>query len=373
MQQDSKETDVQRATEYFRREIICGSFAPKTKLPSVVAGAELVGVHRLTIAEAYKRLADEGLVEIKRSVGAFVKSQVRKAEYAFFTGTPQRQHTFMEALCLALSSRLAGEGPPLRSHLVERDEMLLPRFLETVHDMARSGRLSGAFMVNLTPEWVLKAESILSNYAIPMIHFSSRKVAKQSILTDLPKGVRRGTQWLAECGCRNLVNISIHSVDPYTADREAFVATCEALGIAYRELALPFRPGRSSADFELFGKEAGEKLVHLPSLPDGLLITDDVIGRGVLSAIVRLGLDVPDALQVCTLARKGDSYPSVFGLPVARLEVDCAVLAEAACDMMRALCNGEARADSHVRIPINLALPESDMEPSFAEELATSS
>ena len=370
MQQDLRQTNVQRATEYFRREIIRGNYAPMAKLPSVVSGAELVGVHRLTIAEAYKRLADDGLVEIKRSVGAFVKSQLRKAEYAFFAGAPQVQHSHTESLNLALSERVYKHGQDLRVHVVQRGPTMLPRFLETVQTMADGGHLSGAFMINLVPEWVLKAESILAARGIPVVHFSNSMVAKYSISSDNQKAIRGGTRWLAKTGCAKIVRLS-YSIGVHPAMDEAFVATCEALEIAHDSINRPMMSGSTAADFELLGKELGEKIVRLASPPDGVLITDDWLGRGVLSAFVRAGVDVPGRMKICTFARKGDSYPSVFDLPVACLVSDAAVSADAGCDMMSAFSRGENPAEPHVRVPLELQLPESDMEPCLADELAT--
>lgn len=58
-----------------RAELVSGHFRPGDKLPTVRALAIDLGVHHNTVAQAYRHLADEGWLELKRHRGAVVQER----------------------------------------------------------------------------------------------------------------------------------------------------------------------------------------------------------------------------------------------------------------------------------------------------------
>jgi GntR family transcriptional regulator len=58
-----------------RAELVAGHFGPGDRLPTVRALAIDLGVHHNTVAEAYRLLADEGWLELKRHRGAMVRQR----------------------------------------------------------------------------------------------------------------------------------------------------------------------------------------------------------------------------------------------------------------------------------------------------------
>lgn len=63
-----------------RAELVAGHFGPGDKLPTVRALAIDLGVHHNTVAEAYRQLADEGWLELKRHRGATVRERQQPAK-----------------------------------------------------------------------------------------------------------------------------------------------------------------------------------------------------------------------------------------------------------------------------------------------------
>jgi GntR family transcriptional regulator len=59
-------------TDGLRAELVAGRFPAGTKLVPVRALAVDLGVHHNTVAEAYRQLADEGWLELRRYHGAIV-------------------------------------------------------------------------------------------------------------------------------------------------------------------------------------------------------------------------------------------------------------------------------------------------------------
>jgi DNA-binding transcriptional regulator YhcF (GntR family) len=60
-----------------RAELVSGQFDPGDKLPTVRTLAIDLGVHHNTVAEAYRQLANEGWLELKRHHGAIVRERHR--------------------------------------------------------------------------------------------------------------------------------------------------------------------------------------------------------------------------------------------------------------------------------------------------------
>ena len=60
-----------------RAELVSGEFAPGEKMPTVRELAVDLGVHHNTVAEAYRQLAKEGWLELKRHHGAIVRARHR--------------------------------------------------------------------------------------------------------------------------------------------------------------------------------------------------------------------------------------------------------------------------------------------------------
>lgn len=58
-----------------RAELVSGSFKPGDKLPTVRELAIDLGVHHNTVAEAYRQLANEGWLELRRHRGAIVRKR----------------------------------------------------------------------------------------------------------------------------------------------------------------------------------------------------------------------------------------------------------------------------------------------------------
>jgi GntR family transcriptional regulator len=56
-----------------RAELVSSNFKPGEKLPTVRTLAIKLGVHHNTVAEAYRQLANEGWLELKRHHGAMVR------------------------------------------------------------------------------------------------------------------------------------------------------------------------------------------------------------------------------------------------------------------------------------------------------------
>jgi len=100
-----------------RAELVSGRFRPGDKLPTVRALAMELGIHHNTVAEAYRQLAGEGWLELKRHLGAIVRERLR----------PQASADALERFTRALRELVArglAEGLSRGSLALEMDEIV---------------------------------------------------------------------------------------------------------------------------------------------------------------------------------------------------------------------------------------------------------
>jgi DNA-binding transcriptional regulator YhcF (GntR family) len=86
-----------------RAELVAGRFGAGEKLPTVRQLAIDLGVHHNTVAEAYRQLANEGWLELKRHHGAMVR------ERRLPRAGPEAKERFARPL-RELVARALGEG-----------------------------------------------------------------------------------------------------------------------------------------------------------------------------------------------------------------------------------------------------------------------
>ena len=80
----------EQITLALRQALAQGGIAAGEELPSVRQLASDLGVHWNTVARAYRRLADEGLVVVRRGRGAVVRDTPRSATRMTKSGLRER-------------------------------------------------------------------------------------------------------------------------------------------------------------------------------------------------------------------------------------------------------------------------------------------
>ena len=104
-----------------RAELVSGRFGPGDKLPPVRMLAIDLGVHHNTVAEAYRQLANEGWLELKRHHGATVRERDRPR------AAPDAMERFARPL-RELAAKALAEG--LSRNALAREMIEIARRLE---------------------------------------------------------------------------------------------------------------------------------------------------------------------------------------------------------------------------------------------------
>lgn len=111
----------QQIADELRQHLVGGTLAPGERLPTVRTLAIDLGVHHNTVAQAYRRLADEGWVELARGRGATVRDRRTPAS----PGRPGRRRFTRELAGLVTRALADGIAPDwLRAELQRRIDAL---------------------------------------------------------------------------------------------------------------------------------------------------------------------------------------------------------------------------------------------------------
>ncbi len=87
-----------------RADLVAGRFTPGDKLPTVRRLAIDLGIHHNTVAQAYRQLADEGWLELRRHRGATVQERHAQNRHV---GPEKFTRTLRELLAKTLAQGLS--------------------------------------------------------------------------------------------------------------------------------------------------------------------------------------------------------------------------------------------------------------------------
>ena len=112
----SPQPAYEQITSGLRTLLVAGTFRPGSQLPTVRQLAMDLGVHHNTVAEAYRILAEEGWLDLKRGRGAIVIERPRPE------ATPEARAKFARHLQEQVARAIA-EGVPRAAIARELDDL----------------------------------------------------------------------------------------------------------------------------------------------------------------------------------------------------------------------------------------------------------
>lgn len=319
--------------------------------PEVVL-AKRFSVSHKTLRQALDVLVDEGLVHRYRGRGTVVADRLGTGELAVVvrpallgpTASPIYQLT-STALMEKVQAR--NNRWQVKYHLGRHTEHTaqFPATLDLLDEHVLP-RLRGVFAFNPLYEVGQK----LDDAKIPVVRIGRTSVARYRVSTDQRSFFDQAIGHLVRHGCRSaglfwLWSDSYTEDDRFEHDDEIF-----ARSASHAEMEPCGRwVHRIESDPEQGGYEAFLRFWRQENRPMGLVVADDIVCRGVLRAILQLGLRLPDDLHLVTFANRGVSLP--YHQPIPRVEFNYARIADRAVDMMLTLLRGEQPSESTVLLP----------------------
>jgi len=153
-----------------------------------------------------------------------------------------------------------------------------------------------------------------------------------------------GLGQLRAAGCRSLGILYLGEIEAQTFS--SVTRYLERHHVRTRPQWLKACPEGSCA--EQGGYEAFCALWKSTPRPEGLLVADDMVCRGVLRAILHLGIELPGQLRLVTHATRGVAFP--YHKALTRVEFDPAIQARTAVGMMEQLLRDPAMKLPPVRL-----------------------
>lgn len=293
------------------------------RLPTERQLSERFAVSVVTVREALRSLAQEGLVKRRHGSGTYVtdrRQQQHVGVYAEMDIFHPRISYFWLRLIRQLRLFFEERGFRVRlylGHLQPGDEPNEPTCADFLKDVAHD-RLCGVATIATPPhpKWMER----LQKQDIPIVGGADEYAF--GVGGDPARMVREGTRYLLERGRRRIALLGWKSPrqlkDQKDVYLDAFQAVMAELGAPIlqswiRRDLYPVLPGAGWDAFREVWSVSAEK-------PDGLLVCDDVLFGDVSAAILAAGIRVPEQLMVVTHANKGTGAHYFF--PTVRMEYD---------------------------------------------------
>ena len=313
---------------------IAKKVGPGTQLPGVRELCKLLDVSTATLDRAMKEAELRGAILCEHGRGIFATATVNKRNIAFILGSNvslSHPSDFWMLLFDAALRHAATLGYELRFYINEND----PHVQALTHgDLLRdlnNQRLDGILLASPRSaddiKWTQK-------WKLPTVVTSSNKAAKHRVGTDRKAAIQKAVKELAALGCKRVGLLGVNKPE----ESDFFIQTLTTSGLDYnRSHHWEYSWYASLVPHDNNWEKYAYNLVRMTfqkDPPDGLFVTDDVMGRGVLMALFRLGIHPRRDIHIVTIANKGSAVLLPYEDDLILIENDPNAIASVALDKL---------------------------------------
>ena len=340
-----REAKYQVVANDLKSLISAGRYKKTNMLPTQAQLSKKYDVSIGTVERAITRLSQLGLVRPERGRGLLVIDRTATGEYAIVAQNSlfgQGSSSFTRLVCSALTDLLQSKYPrcypklhmygnsnytPTTVDVSGRVDLLEPSVLS---------RLRGVFSIDN----ISAAAESLARHGVSVVSVSS-PMLKYGVGLDADSFTDKAFRFLGSIGCRDVAVIGAEVHDAiYGNDifcRRIKAPFCkDRLTSSSKGIHLEDRTDRTS--FEEAGYELFKRLWANGDHPDAVLVLDDNICRGVLRAMLQLGVSLPRDIKLISQTNSGDRIP--YHKDITRLELNLQNWAAEAVKMMETLSQG---------------------------------
>lgn len=332
------------------------------KLPTVLQLCAQLGVSVTTLNTVLAELESQKVIYRRHGVGIFVSPQLRQkcvglvcAPNFFRPGISP----FWQQLIEGVNGRAAAAGEGFRFYLAmppARPELPVS---EDLFDDVNAGRLHGVLLVGdeggATDKW-------LASQQIPAVSFAAD--GRWNVRIDYGVLVRVALSRLVAEDCRELallVTADPHefgAIEPSPASR-AFAEELLARALPHEKSwiwdaalalgsdAVPMPETHQEQGYravmELFGPERA-----LKKTPQGLIIADDMMARGVLVGLQKLGIQAGTDVKIVSHLNCGSTVLHGHEAELSFIEVDSADIIRTMFETLEGLMKGQTPDDATI-------------------------
>ncbi len=303
---DKSVAKYRQISDYLRGLIQAGELRPGTRLPSMNALAKAWETNSFTVCAAFTPLANDGLVR-RTPRGTFVQGRnSRITSVAVYFGTnpwDDPEGSYFQQAYRELRREL--ERRKIQCHLF-MDSRAPAQQVQPLSDLAHALELReiqgviGLMLNDADVAWLTKLPGPVSYM------FSKGKTAA------LGSTEAMALDRLARDGCKTVGLIHPTSDDLYSR----FETLANERGMKTRRSWVRTLSGARLRGGERFGYQQFKQLWALPERPKGLIIHPDWVCRGAITAILELGVRVPQNLRPVLFRNAGLDYVCPWRVPM---------------------------------------------------------
>jgi len=287
-----QQAQYRRIADGIRGQIIDGTWTTGMQLPATDKLAGTWGTSYGTVHSALQKLVKEGWIERLDGAGTFVADyQNRFVSAGIYHCTDifaDEQNGFARSLHTLLIKRLAARGKKSMVFVESGTEKERSGVLPELHEAIRLRRIQCVIAPTAYPSDMAS----LASLRVPTAFIDNIESPNQVVITR--ETLLRGTiRALAQKGCRTIGFIThVDTTGSSPADRgyqKRFEQIVWEEGLTTDRRWIT-RPASVVLDLERFGYREFRTLWSLPERPDGLVVYPDVVARGVIAAVLELGV-----------------------------------------------------------------------------------
>jgi DNA-binding LacI/PurR family transcriptional regulator len=374
---DSKNSPIQHQTktQALRDHLsrVIGTLEPHAKLPTMRELCASLEVSPMTVNRALSELEAHGVLYRRQGSGTFVAPRSNAA-------TPGVALVYSRALmgenASPFGTILLDEAERRARELNERFSLFLamPAGEIPIHpdlqDAVENGRVRGVLYAG---ERNPDAAKWLKEHAIPVVALSFRPFTPHRVKIDHAQLIRLGVKAMAEQGSRRIGLVMPlgrgigRDKAGHFPELEAFQSALKKHRIEYSP-DLVWRADEHKSEFltaesnfeqgvratrEIFAS-MGRKAVN-PDAPDGLVISDDMMTRGVLKVFRELKIVPGKDVKIATHANRGSNVLAGHEAEITLIEIDPAEIVQAMFDTLETLMEGRKPASNVLSVKPHLA------------------
>jgi DNA-binding LacI/PurR family transcriptional regulator len=292
-------------TEYVRTLIANGELKPGTRLPPIKELAKRWNTNYFTVRLALTPLANEGLIERSPGRGSFVRDrQSHLTSVAIYYGGnlwTDPEGSFYQKLYYVLQSLLEKKNVRITTFIDTRPAPSqitpLPELVKAIERREVQG-IIGPMLSPAEVDW-------LETLNVPLSVFGRR-----GITGDYTEMVGLALDRLAADGCKTVGTVS-SNVGQY----EVFEQAAAARELTTTPHWCHFQSPTTSANSETIGYRGFKDIWAQQMRPDGIFIQYDWVCRGAITAILELGVRVPQNLRLVLYKNEGVEYLCPWAIP----------------------------------------------------------
>ncbi len=307
--------------------IASGRLKPGERLPPTAVLAVELGVDLRSVQRALASLAARGYLDRRPRVGTFVRAEQGEPTIGLLTGW---NFALERNAWPRLMSRLLGEELARRGYRLHVFDDL---FAATVNDTTVYGAAMerlGASFEEINPAGFIELQFHLSRLSAlysawnrPSVHLG-RVEYGGDVALDQQAFISASVRHLAGLGRRKVLWVRKRGLlENFPGEDETFWKACKRGNFLKAELREVYvrtqHPELEAETAALMASLIQEwKAARRTQWPDAIMVSDDVMMRGVVTALLKAGVRVPDDLVLLTMTTEG--FDLHYGLPVIRYE-----------------------------------------------------